>query len=92
MAGILIRDGRLLLVRQRFAGREFSSLPGGKLEPGDVIDSEFVGLGVARERLATLPFPAMREPVLAYLDGAAQSFYSYVTGGDPTEARRTVPR
>jgi ADP-ribose pyrophosphatase YjhB (NUDIX family) len=36
--GILIRDGRLLLVRQRVDGTRDWSLPGGALEPGETIE------------------------------------------------------
>ncbi|BCJ26785.1 DNA mismatch repair protein MutT [Actinocatenispora sera] len=151
VAGILVRDDRLLLVRQQFRVRGFWSLPGGTVEDGEsllaalsrelveetglrpgpvvrlahvtelctpsflstahvfvvagwsavdgfagdpageVVASEFVPLSTARERIATLPFPAMREPLLGYLSGDTDRFYSYVADGSLTEARRTVP-
>lgn len=58
---------------------------------GEVLAWEFTPLPLARERLRALPWPAMREPILAHLDGDPQRFYSYAAtdpAADPTSASR----
>jgi ADP-ribose pyrophosphatase YjhB (NUDIX family) len=58
VAGVLVHEGRLLIVRQRVSDTRNWSLPGGKLEPGETLDEgmlremrEETGLDVRIERL-----------------------------------------
>ncbi len=151
-AGIVKRDGQLLLVHQVSNGRSYWSLPGGVVEDGEdlraalerelseeaglrprgivelehitelrtpsfisvayvfsvpnwdpapqaaedpggeVDDSRFFDVTEARDRLAELPWPSMRQPILDVLQGGTRRFWSYVVedGHDATHARRTT--
>ena len=58
----------------------------------EVVESRFVVPAEARRLLALLPWPSMREPILAHLDGAGRPFWSYSASGsdDPVDAVRSA--
>lgn len=60
---------------------------------GEVVHHQFFPLTGARDRLAALPWPSMRQPILDALGGGTRRFWSYVVddGQDPVDARRTTP-
>lgn len=56
----------------------------------EVVECRFVSLAEAKKLLSSLPWPFMREPVMAYLEGARQTYWSYSHDGsdDPAKALR----
>lgn len=56
----------------------------------EVVECRFVPPTEAKELLSTLPWPFMREPLMAYLDGTRQIYWTYRHHGsdDPAQALR----
>ncbi|MBI4926580.1 MAG: NUDIX domain-containing protein [Anaerolineae bacterium] len=72
-AALIVRDGKLLLIRRRRAGREYYVLPGGGLEQGETYEAacrrevlEETGLQVISARLVLL-YDNMGNPESSFL-------------------------
>jgi hypothetical protein len=85
VAALAVRDGAVLLVRQEWAaGRWLWSPPGGLVEAGEsVLEAAWTPVDEALRLLRQLPFPPMRDPVLAVLkQGSVPTWWSWITGVD----------
>jgi 8-oxo-dGTP diphosphatase len=96
---VLVRDGRVLMVRHAHAGRAYWVLPGGAVEPGeDVADAavrevlEETGLSIALERLLFVDGPrligdhAIKRPRYTYLGRIVDGELQQIvdtSGGNP---------